>query len=79
MQEIEDHIARLMGTKPKVTFEDEKNPDWEPPPYFDVRDIHDPKLREEWMLSEQNEIDGILNKRKCAEEHLLKRIADRHR
>ena len=39
---IEDHIARVMGVKETKSQSD---PEWIPPPWFDLKSVRDPQTR----------------------------------
>ena len=59
-------VVKLMKTKV-----DQTDPAFIPPPWFDLDDVKDPEIRDMWTLPDGLEIDGLLNKHKCAEEVLL--------
>ena len=69
---IEQHIAHLLRTAPF----DEKDPTAAPPAWFDVNNIRDEELRDEWTATDLDEIDGILNRQQCAHEELLENVPE---
>lgn len=54
---IEDHIARVMGINTKT--KKQGDPDWVPPPWFDLNSIKDPEVRDRWMTPDLKEIKGL--------------------
>ena len=64
---IEDHVARVMGTaRPKS----QDDPDWVPPPWFDLKSIRDPETRAKWMEPDLKEIEGVRDTSECIREVL---------
>jgi hypothetical protein len=71
---IEDHIAKIMGVKTKT--KSQFDPDWIPPPWFDLNSIKDPAVRDRWMATDLKEIEGVKDVNHCVEEVPLDSLSD---
>ena len=64
---IDLHIRKITG---QITSHEE-DPNWIPPPWYDLKSIKNPEVRERWMAPDGKEIDGITDS-DCYEETLVK-------
>ena len=73
---IEAHIAKITGVTLHKTKLKQGDPDWVPPPWFDLNSVRDPEVRQRWFDTDDKEIHGIMHETQCVEEVLLDSLTD---